>query len=38
MTYLVLHALVLAIILGAPALDRWTRHRYELSTRWRRTR
>lgn len=26
--------LTLAVILGAPALDRWIAHRYQLSTRW----
>lgn len=31
---IVLHVLVLAAIIGAPALDRWITHHYNLSTRW----
>lgn len=34
MTSLVLHTMTLAVVLGAPALDRWIAHRYALSTRW----
>lgn len=34
MTQLTLHLLTLAIITGAPAVDRWIAYRYQLSTRW----
>lgn len=38
MRVLLLHALVLALVLGVPALARWCDYRYELSTRWRKAR
>ena len=34
MRALVLHLLVLAIIVGVPAFDRWARFHYDLSIRW----
>jgi len=34
MTSILLHALVLAVAVGAPAFDRWSEYRYRLSTRW----